>query len=50
MLDPNNLEFLSREIFKNDKYPSEIPKTLMAKLFFDLHLGFALIFKNQEDV
>ena len=49
VLDPNNLRFLSREIFAQDKYLEKIQKTLMAKLFFDLHLGFALIFKSQED-
>lgn len=49
VLDPNNLMFLSRQIFSHEKYLNESQKGDMAKVIFDLHLGFAIILKNEQD-
>jgi len=50
VLDPNNLLFLSREIFSLQKFLVGSQKAEMAKVVFDLHLGFALIFKSPDDI
>ena len=47
VFDPNNLLFLSKQIFKLDQFLTGNIKTEMAKVIFDLHLGFAILFKSE---
>jgi len=48
VLDPNNLMFLSEAIFDLEKFLEKGNiKTEMAKVIFDLHLGFAILFKSE---
>ena len=49
VFDPNNLLFLSKQIFKLEKFLTGNIKTEMAKVIFDLHLGFAILFKSEQD-
>jgi hypothetical protein len=49
VFDPNNLLFLSKQIFKLENFLQGNIKTEMAKVLFDLHLGFAILFKSDQD-
>lgn len=46
VFDPNNLLFLSKQIFQLDFFQGNI-KAEMAKVLFDLHLGFAILYKSE---
>jgi len=49
VLDPNNLLFLSKQIFSLKNFLVDGQKAEMAKVVFDLHLGFAVLFKSEAD-
>ena len=46
VLDPLNLLFLSRQLFEMTNYLNAAQRGQMAKVLFDLHLGFAIVFKD----
>ena len=46
VLDPNNLLFLSKQIFSLNNFLMGSQKAEMGKVVFDLHLGFAILFKS----
>jgi hypothetical protein len=49
VLDPLNLLFLSRQLFEMTNYLNAAQRGQMAKVLFDLHLGFAIVFKDDQD-
>lgn len=49
VLDPNNLLFLSQQIFEKEKYIYGNVRAEMAKVVFDLYLGFSILFNQEQD-
>lgn len=49
VLDPTNILFLSKQLYDKPGYLKGTQRTQMAKVMFDLHLGFAILFKQDED-
>lgn len=49
VLDPLNLLFLSRQLFEMGQFLNSAQRGQMAKVLFDLHLGFAIVFKDEQD-
>ena len=49
VFDPCNLLFLSAQIFELESFLQGNLRTEMAKVLFDLHLGFAILFKYEAD-
>ena len=50
VLDPSNLLFLSKQMFERKDFLESVQRAFMAKILFDLHLGFAILFKSEEDL
>ena len=50
VLDPSNLIFLAKQMFERPNYLTERQRAEMAKVMFDLHLGFAILFRSDQDV
>ena len=48
-LDPSNLIFIARQLFSHQNYIQDKQRAQMAKVMFDLHLGFAIVYKSEED-
>ena len=50
VLDPSNLLFFSKQMFERKDFLESVQRAFMAKILFDLHLGFAILFKSDEDL